>query len=338
MPVQRAILVACGLYLVLLWALAVLPLLVVLYEFRIIELCRSISLGWFIATFYGSFFIYPFFVGGFATAALFLPLATAVSLVRQSRTAVWALLAFYVCTTAVIAYLEFFHSPRAVFEIAPGALDAHPNVISGLKAACERAPYPNYLVDLAAIIQQGSYSSYTRWAYYVGFVAQALIQNAIFVVFLIFIYFDKRRLAEAAPCLGHSITFILGYAIFLSAIWCLFQLTYRHEAFALFKMDNPMSGDYALVVLYTIVLTVFVVYFEFNLEKLAKTISTIGQLVAFVGGVVVLQLKQDQAHLFFGSQATIVNAFILFILFAFMTALALAFLLKPPAPSLPADT
>jgi hypothetical protein len=324
---QKKTLLYCGIYLAVIWILASLPLAFVLYEFGDIALCRSISLGWFAATFYGSFFIHPFFIGGFAAAALYLPFATAVSLVRKSKTVALVLLAFYVCTTVAIAYVEFSHSPHAVFEIAPNVLNAHHNVLNGLKAACNGQPYLSYETDLNALISEGR--SYTEWAYYVGFVAQALLQNAIFVVFLVFIYYDKQLIVRTAVYVKDSIFFLLGYAVFLSSIWCLFRLTYRHEGNLLFGMDNAQRGDYAIVYLYGIVLMVFVVYFEFNLETIAKTFSTIGQFLFFVGGVAALELKKEQANWFFGSQASVVNIFILCLLFAFMTALALAFILKP---------
>ena len=327
MSAERKTLLYCGIYLVVIWVLASLPLASVLYEFRDIELCRSISLGWFAAAFYGSFFIHPFFIGGFAAAALYLPLVTAVSLARKSSKVALALLAFYISSTAAIAYVEFTHSPHAVFEIAPGVLNAHADVLSGLKSACNGQPYRSYEADLNQLISQGH--SYTQWAYYVGFVAQALLQNAIFVVFLAFIYFDKQRIVQATMYVKESIFFLLGYSVFLSSFWCLFRLTYRHEGNVLFGMDNAQHGDYAIIFLYGIVLMTFVVYFEFNLEKIAKTIGTIGQFLFFVGGVAALELKKDQANWFFGSQASVINILILCLLIAFMTALALAFLLKP---------
>jgi hypothetical protein len=336
---QQKTLLYCGIYLAIIWVLASLPLAFVLYEFRDIPLCRSISLGWFAATFYGPFFIYPFFIGGLAAAALCLPLAAAVSRVQKSTTAAPVVHAFFVCTvyvgvTAAIAYVEFAQSPHAVLEIAPGVLNAHPGALDGLMAACNGEPYRSHATDLGGLILQGS--SYTHWAYDVGFVAQVLLQAAIFAVFFVFNY-DNRRFVQAAPYARDSIAFLLGYAVFLGSIWCLFLLTYRHESSLLLGTDNVRHGDYSIVGFYGLVLIIFVGYFACNRRKSAKISSaikpsramgqllfSIGQVLFLAGGVAAVELETAQASRFFGSHASIVSIFILCLFFALTTALARA--------------
>jgi hypothetical protein len=83
--------------------------------------------------------------------------------------------------------------------------------------------------------------------------------------------------------------------------------------------------------LYALVLAVFVAYFEFNLEKLAKTIAQIGQFVVFIGGVALVH--QDEAGTFFGTRASVMNIVVLSLLLIFISALTLAFLLRPQRPS-----
>jgi hypothetical protein len=323
MSVKHRLLALCGAYLAGIWIIGILPLASVLIEYGRIVLCSETTLGWFLATLYSSFFIYPLAIGGLAMAALLLPLATAVSLTRaQNTTYIFA--AFYFGTTAVIAALEFLSSPNAPFSIAPQAITANTEFFQGLAGACGGKPFTKYPDLLPSLIRAGT--SYTAWFYYAGFAAQALMQNALFVVFVAFLYYPKREIVRRAPYLPDTIFFVLGYAVFLGSIWCLFRLTYRHDMAHLLNADNPFIGDYAIVALYAIVLAVFVAYFQFNLEQLAKTISQIGQFLVFVGGVAFVQF--DKADLFFGTQATITNIFVLFLLFVFISTLTLAFLLR----------
>jgi hypothetical protein len=232
-------------------------------------------------------------------------------------------LGFYAATTTAIAIFEFAGSPYAVFEVDPQILQGH-SFIAGLEKACGGGKFPEYQAQLKELVAAGS--SYTRWAYYVGFVAQTLMQNAVFVVFLAFIYFDKAKLIRSAPYLKDAIFYILGYAVFLGSIWCLFRLTHRNEMTVMFGHASRFAGDYAIVALYGVVLMVFIAYFEFGLEKLAKTLAHLGQFLTFALGVVVV--NQNQASIFFGRQASIFNIFVLFLLFVFISAITLAFFLK----------
>src|SRR5271169_3365575 len=120
----------------------------------------------------------------------------------------------------------------------------------------------------------------------------------------------EADIARSAPYLGDRVFFVLGYAIFLGSIWCLFRLSYRRDMLDLFAISNPSVGDYLTVALYAIALAIFVAYFEFNLEQLAKTISQIGQFLVFLGGAAFVQFKQ--ADNLFGTRASVVNIFALF--------------------------
>jgi hypothetical protein len=145
-------------------------------------------------------------------------------------------------------------------------------------------------------------------------------------VFVAFIYFPKKEIQKKSPYLGHVIFFVLGYAIFLGSIWCLFRISYRNDMASLLGQNNSFIGDVAIIVLYGVVLAVFVAYFEFDLEKLAKTISQISQFLVFVGGVALV--SKEQVHSVFGARASLMNIVVLFLLFVFLSALTLAFLLR----------
>jgi hypothetical protein len=93
-----------------------------------------------------------------------------------------------------------------------------------------------------------------------------------------------------------------------------------------FAINNPFVGDYLTVALYAVALAIFVAYFEFNLEQVAKTISQIGQFLVFIGGAAFVQFKQ--ADNLFGTRASVVNIFALFLLFVFVSALTMAFVLR----------
>ncbi|HLH91171.1 MAG TPA: hypothetical protein VKX28_22185 [Xanthobacteraceae bacterium] len=322
---QRRFVLWCAGYLAAIWIIAVLPFAAVLLEFGGIPLCPGTSLGWFIATLYGSFFIYPIAIGGLSMAALVLPLATALSLPRTNRP-IYLFVAFYVVTTLVICALEFMASPDGLFQVTPQAILGSPAFLGGLRKACMAQQFADYPRLFPSLV--GHARTYTGALYYPGFLAQALMQNALFTVFLSFLFHPKAAIEKKAPYLSGAIFYILGYAIFLGSIWCLFRLSYRNDMAHWLNNDNPFVGDYAIVALYLLVLAVFVLYFQFDLEKFAKTISQIAQFLVFVGGVAVV--KFDKGDNFFGVRASVWNIFALFLLFIFVSALTLAFLLRPP--------
>ena len=320
---QRRLVLLCAVYLAVIWIVAVAPFASVLAEYGSIPLCPGTSLGWFIATLYGSFFIYPIAIGGLSMAALVMPLATALRLPRTNRP-IYLFAAFYVATTFVICGLEFMASPNGLFQVSPKAILGSPEFLSGLRKACMAQPFADYPQRLASLIGRGW--TYTGWLYYPGFLAQTLMQNALFTVLLAFLFYPKATIEKKAPYLSGTIFYLLGYAIFLGSIWCLFRLAYRQDMVQWLHNENPFGGDYAVVALYLLVLAVFVLYFQFDLEKLAKTISQIAQLMVFVGGVAIV--KFDKGDSFFGLRASIWNIFALFLLFVFVSALTLVFLLR----------
>jgi hypothetical protein len=323
MRATQRITIFCAAYLIVIWIVAILPVVSVMLEYGPISLCDGTSLGWFIATLYGSFFIYPITIGGFAMAAVYFPLVAVLS-VRRSEMTTYVFLGFYVLTTVVICALEFSAEPGALFQVPASIISARPTFLNGLAKACSGLTFPDYQREMRGLI--GAETSVTGWLYFPGFVAQALMHNTLFVVFVASVYLPKRTIVQRAPYLNNSIFFVLGYALFLGSIWCLFRLSYRHDMFNLLHVENPFFGDWAVIVLYFAVLAVFVVYFQFGLEQLAKTISTVFQFLVFIGGVAYIQF--DQADRFFGTKATVLNVMVLFLLFVFLSALTLAFLLR----------
>jgi hypothetical protein len=114
MRAKHRLLTFCAVYLAVIWIIALTPLASVLLEYGRIPLCAGTSLGWFIATLYGSFHIYPAAVGGVAMAALLAPLAAAFS-TPKSNHPISVLLGFYVGMTIIIPAPEFYAEPGALF-------------------------------------------------------------------------------------------------------------------------------------------------------------------------------------------------------------------------------
>jgi len=186
MPFKRNPIALCAIYLTTIWVIAVLPLISALLEYDG-ELCHGTSLGWFIATLYGSFFIYPITIGGMAMAALLLPFATVVSLVRAKKSRA-AFITFYIVTTLLIAALEF-HSPTALFQIPHEVITSNESFFKGLANACENNPFLEYKAQFDTL--NASRFSYTGWLYYPGFIAQTLMQNLLFIVLVAFLLYPK---------------------------------------------------------------------------------------------------------------------------------------------------
>jgi hypothetical protein len=87
----------------------------------------------------------------------------------------------------------------------------------------------------------------------------------------------------------------------------------------LFNVNNPFVGDYAIICLYVVAIAVFIVYFQLDLEKLAKSISIVSQVIVLAGGAALFHWELlDQ---FFGTHATVNNVQTLCLLFIFLSAL-----------------
>jgi hypothetical protein len=322
MPVKHSPIVLTAIYLATIWVIAVLPLVSVLLEYG--EDCAGTSLGWFIATLYGSFFIYPMMIGGMAMAAVLLPTASAVSLIR-ARKAEAAFIAFYAVTTLIIAVLEF-RSPTALFQIPPEGITSNQPFWNGLVNACSgnHIPFSEYQAQFHTL--NASRHSYTGWFYYPGFIAQTLMQNLLFIVLVAFILYPKSEILKRAPLVPGAIFFVLGYAILLGSVWCLFRLSYRLDMMHLFNVNNPFVGDYAIICLYVVAIEVFIVYFQLDLEKLAKSISIVSQVIVLAGGAALFHWELfDQ---FFGTHATVNNVLTLCLLFIFLSTLTGALVLR----------
>jgi hypothetical protein len=322
---KNKVVLACAACLAVLWFVACLPFVVVLLEFGRVGLCPDgRMLGWFIATLYGSFFLFPVFIGDLLAVALVLPLATTVTLARGKRSGK-VLLGFWLITSALICALEFCFSPGALFEVRPDVMAAHPAFLAGLRgAACQDQTFRDFSSQLAPLVALGR--SWTGLVYYPGFAALTLLQNTMFVVLAAFIFYKREVIEQRAPYLKGAIFYILGYAMFLGSIWCLFRLSYRNDMPRLFALNNPLAGDYAIIGIFLLSLAVWVLYFEFNLEKLAKTVTQISQLLAVVGGAALV--KFDTGGAFFGTRAAVMNVLVLTLGFVFVSALVAAFLLR----------
>ena len=109
-------------------------------------------------------------------AALLLPL-TAEFCTPKTNRPIYVLLGLYVVTTIIVCALEFYAEPGALFQVRADVISSSPQYLAGLKLACSGSPFPAYQTQLPALIAAGS--SITGWSYYPGFIAQALMQNAL---------------------------------------------------------------------------------------------------------------------------------------------------------------
>lgn len=161
---------------------------------------------------------------------------------------------------------------------------------AGLAGACQGTPFTSYKANWPGITL--ATQSYTGLLTMLGLQLRLSCKTRFSSYFLVSCTSQQTEIVRSAPFLRERIFFVLGYAIFLGSIWCLFRLSYRRDMLDLFAFSNPFVGDYLIVALYAIALAIFVAYFEFNLEQMAKTISQIGQLLVFVGGAAFVQFKQ----------------------------------------------
>jgi hypothetical protein len=211
LQLKNRFVVASAVYLAIIWVIACLPLAAVLLEFGNVNLCPDgRMLGWFIATLYGSFFIFPAFVGGILAVALVLPLATTMALSLGKRES-YVLVAFLIVTSVSICALEFIYSPGALFEVRPQVITSHPTFFAGVQsAACRDQTFVGYSSQLGPLLASGRSS--TGVLYYPGFVALTLMQNTLFVVFVAFLYFKREQIEQRAPYFSYGISYILGYS------------------------------------------------------------------------------------------------------------------------------
>ena len=335
MTLRKKVFVGSAVYLLLLWVLSSLPLAALVYDFGGIPLCKSnqSNLGWYLATYYGSLFIYPCVVGIFVLIALYLPLTTALMVGLKRERVLMLSGIFIIVTAALISFMEFYASPRAIFEIDPQVLRSNPEgqaFLAYLDPICDpntkalAGKFDEYQQKIEQLVALGS--SFSGAMYHVGVIAQALSFITLFTVFGLFIFFRKATLLRATTYFQSSIFFLLGCAIFYGSIWCLFRLTYRVDGNTLFGQHNTFYADYAIVFLYGIALLVFVLYFELELEKIAKKVSQVAQLLAFIFGIAIIQ-KGDASYIF-GSRASLMNVLALFLLLVFLSVISLAFVIR----------
>jgi hypothetical protein len=209
-------------------------------------------------------------------------------------------------------------------RVPSDVISSHQAFFSGLAGACKGDPFPDYKTQFDSL--NLSQLSYTGWLYYPGFIAQTLMQNLLFIVLVLFLLYPKPEIIKRTPLLPGAIFFVLGYAILLGFVWCLFRLSYRHDMSQLLHTSNPFVGDYAIICLYVVAIAIFIVYFQFDLEKLAKAISLGSQVVVLAGGAALFQ--SDQLNKLFGTQASVSNVLAMCLLFIFLSALTGALVLR----------
>lgn len=328
---NRAAQLFSGIYLGLIWLISSLPLAVVWIEFRHVPFCES-SFALFLTTYYGSYFLFFAVFGWLAAIALFFPFATAVTILLEHRSVLYTAIAMYAVMTAVVALVEFFGSPGAMFELSPRVLAAPSGqqFLADFAKICDPSKkfeggYAVFQTKLQYLIQLGR--SYSSAVYYFAFVAQALFLIAIFAVFIVAIRYRDRMRTLAPRFLRNAIFFLLGYAIFAVSMWCLLRISYRMDSDAIFGTNNPLYADYLIIALYAVVLAVYILYFEFAFEKLAKIMTSIGGFLTFVFGVTLVQ--KGMASQIIGIRASVFNLVAVILLFLLISLILLAFMLRP---------
>jgi hypothetical protein len=98
------------------------------------------------------------------------------------------------------------------------------------------------------------------------------------------------------------------------------------EGNQIFSEYNPFYADVAIVVLYFIIWTIYILYFPLGLTSAASKVAPIAQFLLFAGGIASFQV--GDTRFFFGSRATVMNIVILILLSLFISIISLVFILK----------
>ncbi len=331
---------ATAIFLFVICVISLLPLVVLVFEFGDSAFCGE-AVWSYVAKLYGSYFIFPIF-GVIVAVFLFYPLAIALMILREYRQPLIYIAAFWLVFTVGLSAIEFFGSPRAVFEVAPQTFHSAQGELIYGKLATICAPetfaykmkFDAYQKDLDDLVKAGR--SYSSYVYYVAIPAQVGLHSTLLCVFLLIIYLKKPFIDNYLSQQGFNrlrANFFLcfGLALSLGAVWCIYRLSYRFDhalAFGGMDQTNKLYVDYLIFGLYFVVIAIYIVFAGLDLEKTAKTMSQIALVVGVLGFSAAV--PTGYASAFFGTKASIFNFIGMFILLLILIALGLLIGTPPP--------
>lgn len=331
--------------------ISLLPLVVLYFEFSGVSFCQGPYWA-FIAKFYGSYFLFPIF--GVLAAAFALRPSAVVWLVLsqpEMNRILHITLAGVVVLVAVASVLEFTGSPNALFEVAPSALQrgAGKTFYDRFQTACSAqfAYKGNYDgkpdgqgKDSSFQVQLGNAKaaghSYSYYLYYLAIPFQVSLHGLLLACFFILSYLRKPYidtfLSDRKLDFDRNNIFVMfGVALIVGSIWCLYRTSYRIDNESLFGPgNNPLYADQVVIYLYFAVITAYVLWAGFDLEKIAKTVTQVAAAAAVMG----LSLKASGVitdHLF-GLTASVQNLAGVFIAILILIGIGLVLNNPPPLP------
>ena len=275
-------------FLWLLWALSVLPLVVLFLEFGSSEACVKAS---YYAKLYGHIFVYPATFGLLATAFLTRPWLHTVRLVRAwpspNRGRVVAFLACAIVGIVTFAsWADFTGETPALwsFEAAAEHEIEDATILKACKILKERSeerttdeeqneanPQPRQTLDaLQSDSNIDDTRSYTEWAYYVFFIANTTWIALLFGVVVV------RTAVDDPSQLGETIV-----AMGLATAWVAFRGAYLVEKVELYN-DPLLSLDYLILMGFVVLYLHILRLYAGKLDDKKRIIVSIGQMIAWI--------------------------------------------------------
>jgi hypothetical protein len=123
---------------------------------------------------------------------------------------------------------------------------------------------------------------------------------------------------------------LFGLALVIGSIWCVYRISYRTDNAAAFGPENnDLTADYTVFWLYFAIITIYITFAGFDLEKLAKT----GSQIASAAGIVGLSFTGVSGR-FFGLDARFQNVLAVIVVLFVLIVVGLLFNNPPPPPPL----
>jgi hypothetical protein len=245
----------------------------------------------------------------------------------------------------VASTLEFTGSPYAVFEVSPQALSspAGSTFLDRFKTLCTSnfvykdnydGNAASFQSELAAARANGR--SYSAYVYFLAIPAQAGSLLVLLCAFGLIAYFKKGYITtvlarEQLNWEKNNIFVLFGLALTVSAVWCLYRLSYRIDNAQLFgTQNNPLFADYVVLFLFLVMLAVYISFIGFDLEKLAKTMTQLAAGATVIG--LSLTAQTGLADHFFGLRASFQNIAAALFVLLILVGMGLLFNNEPPTP------
>jgi hypothetical protein len=205
-----------AIFLISTWIASVLPLPILIYEFGNISFCEgTTTVGHYLATYYGSMYVYPISIGVFFMLALYVPFSATVERITRAHI-LWIGGLILALTVGGLCLVEFIGSPSAIFEISPEVLRA-PQGQSFLAKYGDFCKAPlaqkhNFVAeqrDIDGLISLGK--SYSAYVYYVGVAGGVTAQLTLFL--------SSVRFCTTVGDKSRALLYILKILLFFYLAW-----------------------------------------------------------------------------------------------------------------------